>query len=230
MGGHIVEIDGVATSVAAAMEEQDAATREIARSISELASAAKQVSAKIAHVSRDADFVNQRASEMRQGISSVSSNLASLQTILVRTVRGSTTEVDRRSSPRYPTDLEVSVTDGARAVHATRLVDISDGGAWLRCAPQIKVGETGVLRIKSLALPLPFGVRSHDGEAAHVAFTLDAGQKAELFRLVGTQFRRGRGSLSARHGFTVWPASRSLRGRCKGFSDGHASAWLTQKR
>jgi methyl-accepting chemotaxis protein len=180
MGGHIVEIDGVATSVAAAMEEQDAATREIARSISESASAAKQVSAKIAHVSRDADSVNQRASEMRQGISSVSSNLASLQTILVRTVRGSTTEVDRRSSPRYPTDLEVSVTDGARAVHATRLVDISDGGAWLRCAPQIKVGETGVLRIKSLALPLPFGVRSHDGEAAHVAFTLDAGQKADF--------------------------------------------------
>src|SRR4051812_49951968 len=34
MGGHIVEIDGVATSVAAAMEEQDAATREITRSIS----------------------------------------------------------------------------------------------------------------------------------------------------------------------------------------------------
>lgn len=90
MGGHIVEIDGVATSVAAAMEEQDAATREIARSISESASAAKEVSAKIAHVSRDADAVNARAGEVRQAISGVSTNLSSLQSVLVRTVREST--------------------------------------------------------------------------------------------------------------------------------------------
>jgi methyl-accepting chemotaxis protein len=87
MGGHIVEIDGVATSVAGAMEEQDAATREIARSISESAASAKEVSAKIAHVSRDADSVNERATDMRQAITGVSSNLTSLQSVLVRTVR-----------------------------------------------------------------------------------------------------------------------------------------------
>jgi methyl-accepting chemotaxis protein len=90
MGGHIVEIDGVATSVAAAMEEQDAATREIARSISESASAAKEVSAKIANVSRDAASVNERAAEVRQAIAGMAGTLESLRSVVVRTVREST--------------------------------------------------------------------------------------------------------------------------------------------
>lgn len=90
MGGHIVEIDGVATSVAAAMEEQDAATREIARSISESASAAKEVSAKIGNVSRDAASVNERAVEVRQAIAGMAANLEQLRSVVVRTVRDST--------------------------------------------------------------------------------------------------------------------------------------------
>ncbi|MBR0945400.1 methyl-accepting chemotaxis protein [Bradyrhizobium japonicum] len=90
MGGHIVEIDGVATSVAAAMEEQDSATREIARSISESASAAKEVSAKIANVSRDAASVDARATEVRQAIAGMAANLESLRSVVVRTVRDST--------------------------------------------------------------------------------------------------------------------------------------------
>jgi len=90
MGGHIVEIDGVATSVAAAMEEQDAATREIARSISESASAAKDVSAKIGNVSRDANSVNERAAEVKQAIAGMAANLEQLRSVVVRTVRDST--------------------------------------------------------------------------------------------------------------------------------------------
>ncbi len=90
VGSHIVDIDGVATSVAAAMEEQDVATREIARSISESASAAREVSAKIALVSRDANSVDERAHDVRRALSGVSSNLGSLQSVLVQTVRSAT--------------------------------------------------------------------------------------------------------------------------------------------
>ena len=90
MGGHIVEIDGVATSVAAAMEEQDAATREITRSISESAAAAQEVSAKIGNVSRDAASVNERATEVRQAIVGMAANLEQLRSVVVRTVREST--------------------------------------------------------------------------------------------------------------------------------------------
>ncbi|SDJ51750.1 Methyl-accepting chemotaxis protein [Bradyrhizobium sp. Rc2d] len=90
MGGHIVEIDGVATSVAAAMEEQDAATRKITRSISESASAAQEVSAKIGNVSRDAASVNERAAEVRQAIAGMAANLEQLRSVVVRTVRDST--------------------------------------------------------------------------------------------------------------------------------------------
>lgn len=90
MGGHIVEIDGVATAVAAAMDQQDAATRAIARSISESASAAREVSAKIANVSRDAASVNERATEVRQAITGMAANLEQLRSVVVRTVRDST--------------------------------------------------------------------------------------------------------------------------------------------
>lgn len=90
MGGHIVEIDGVATSVAAAMDQQDAATRAIARSISESAAAAREVSAKIANVSRDAASVNERATEVRQAITGMAANLEQLRSVVVRTVRDST--------------------------------------------------------------------------------------------------------------------------------------------
>jgi methyl-accepting chemotaxis protein len=180
MGGHILEIDGVATSVAAAMEEQDAATCEIARSISESASAAREVSAKITFVSRDAASVNERAASMRQAISSVASNLTTLQSVLIRAVRSSTAEVNRRTSQRYPTDVTVAVTDGTQKVHTTSLVDISEGGAWIRCAPQIQVGERAVLRISGLKMPLPFEVRSLNGKDAHVCFSLDADQREEL--------------------------------------------------
>ncbi|WKA26189.1 methyl-accepting chemotaxis protein [Bradyrhizobium roseum] len=190
MGGHILEIDGVATAVAAAMEEQDAATREIARSISESAGAAREVSAKIANVSLDADSVNERAADMSRTIASVSTGLASLQSVLVRTVRGATTEADRRSSKRYPPNSQVTVTDSRRTEHSTTLVDISEGGARVRCVPQLQVGETATLRISSFAPALPFVVRNHDGEAANVAFRLSDELKDQLGMWIARNFHR----------------------------------------
>jgi len=95
MGGHIAEIESMASSVATAMEQQDAATREIASSICESASAAKEVSSKIVNVSRDADTVKERAAEVREHIAVVSTNLTSLQSVLVRTVRESTVDAER---------------------------------------------------------------------------------------------------------------------------------------
>ncbi len=95
MGAHIAEVDGGARSVASAMEEQNEATREIASSIANSASAARQVSSKIANVSRDAGSVNERADEVRRAIAGVTTNLTSLRSVLVRTVRESTTEASR---------------------------------------------------------------------------------------------------------------------------------------
>lgn len=180
MGGHIAEIDGVTTSVAAAMEEQDAATREIARSISESALAAKEVSAKIAYVSRDADSVNERAAEVRHAISSVSSNLTSLKSVLVRTVRESTSDVDRRQTKRYRADMQITVTDDKQKSLAAKLVDISEGGAWICCSPEMPIGEAGAMRIQGFPTALSFRARDRDGETIHVAFEFDAQRRDEF--------------------------------------------------
>ena len=50
----ITEADGIATTIAAAVEEQGAATQEIARSVQSAASATREMSARIAGVSRSA--------------------------------------------------------------------------------------------------------------------------------------------------------------------------------
>jgi len=75
---------------------------------------------------------------------------------------------------------KMNLTDNQRRA----LVDLSEGGAWIRCAPQLGLNETGVLRIKGFASALPFTVRTLDGEAAHVAFTLGDAQRAELGRYI----------------------------------------------
>jgi methyl-accepting chemotaxis protein len=170
IGSQISAIDEVAASVAAAMEEQHAATSEIARSVTESASAAREVSSKIAHVSRDATGVNNRAAEVRGAITSVSTNLANLQSVLVKVVRTSTDDANRRRWPRFKCNLPARITlDDRRNIIAV-LVDVSEGGAWLKCEPDMEVGDAGMIIIQGLSQTLSFSVRSRESEALHVEF------------------------------------------------------------
>jgi methyl-accepting chemotaxis protein len=52
---HHPEISGIATTIAAAIEEQDSATREIARSVQQAAAGASEVSANVTGASQAAD-------------------------------------------------------------------------------------------------------------------------------------------------------------------------------
>jgi methyl-accepting chemotaxis protein len=180
IGAKISEIDEVAASVAAAMEEQHAATTEISRSVADSATAAKEVSAKIVNVSRDANSVDTRAGEVRSAISGVSSNLSALQSVLVRVVRTTTTDADRRQSPRFKSNLPIRVSGrGGKDLEAT-LVDISEGGAWIRCRPDLQIGETGSMTIAGFEHDLAYTVCLRDADALHVEF--DGGVHQEAYR------------------------------------------------
>ncbi len=115
VGSQISEVDEVASSVGAAMEQQQASTAEISRSVAASADAAKQVSAKIGNVSRDANSVDGRANEVRDAISQVSTHLTSLRGILVKVVRTSTDEANRRRFPRFRSSLPIKVVCRTRA-------------------------------------------------------------------------------------------------------------------
>jgi methyl-accepting chemotaxis protein len=178
IGSQIAEVDEVASSVAAAMEQQHASTAEISRSVATSAAAAQQVSAEICNVSRDANFVDGRANEVRGAISKVSSNLSSLRAILVKVVRTSTEEADRRRWPRVESNLPIQLNCRGRLYPNATLADISEGGAWIRGIPELQIGETGFVSIQGCGMNLPFTVRSQGPEAIHVEFDLGAGREA----------------------------------------------------
>jgi len=179
IGSKISEIDEVAASVAAAMEEQHAATTEISRSVADSAAAAKEVSAKIVNVSRDANSVDARASEVRSAITGVSSNLSSLQSVLVKVVRTTAVDADRRQSRRFRSNLSIRVNGGRGDLQAT-LIDISEGGAWMRCQPDLGIGEAGSMTIAGFDHDLPYTVRGREADAMHVEF--EPGVHREAYR------------------------------------------------
>ncbi len=179
IGSQISEIDEVAASIAAAMEEQHAATQEISRSVQSSARAARDVSSKIGNVGRDAGMVNDRAAEVRNAIGSVATGLTSLRATLVKAVRTATAEADRRQSPRLKSSLAIKVVDDRKGVVKADLVDISEGGAWIRFDPEPGIGDRGVMEFSGFDGRVQYRVRARDKDALHVEF--DPGQNREAF-------------------------------------------------
>jgi chromosome segregation ATPase len=172
IGNQISEIDQVASSVAAAMEQQHAATSEISRSVAVAASAAQEVSSKISNVGRDAGSVDDRAAEVRNAIGSVASNLSSLRSILVKVVRTTTTEANRRQGPRFRANGAVRMSGPGMDRLKAVLVDISEGGAWVRVDQNLNMGAMGKIQLDGFAWDLPFTVRARENDALHIEFNL----------------------------------------------------------
>ncbi|CCD99251.1 methyl-accepting chemotaxis protein [Bradyrhizobium sp. STM 3809] len=178
IGGQIAEIDEVAASIAAAMEEQHAATQEISRSVHSSAGAARDVSSKIGNVGKDAGMVNDRAAEVRSAIGEVASNLTTLRATLVRVVRTTTAEADRRNAPRVRSNLPIKVIDDRKRPVKAELVDISEGGAWFRFEPEPGIGDRGRLQFTGFDGDVPYQVRARDRDALRVEFDLGARRDA----------------------------------------------------
>jgi len=111
IGQEIGEVDRVASSIAAAIQQQGAATREIARSVEQSAQSSREVSSRIANVSGGAEEVSIRAVEVQGAIANASANIAALRSILVRVVRTSSEDADRRVFPRFRIDVPLTVTN-----------------------------------------------------------------------------------------------------------------------
>jgi methyl-accepting chemotaxis protein len=175
----ITEINAIASSIAAAVEQQGAATEEIARSIAETSAAANAMSSRITEVSTEAAQTGTRAGQVHADAAGLADAVGELRRTVVRVVRTSADGVDRRLFRRVPTNLIGRVTiDGGE--HVVGVVNISAGGASLHGAPAQAVGTRGALRLDGLGQALPFSVRSVYGETLGVAFQLDATAAAAL--------------------------------------------------
>ncbi len=144
VGRTIADIAEVTMAVAAAVEQQAAATREISRNVTTTTDAGREVALRIATVSQEAATTNQQAGTMREATAAMAEQMAGMQRNIVQVVRTASADADRRMNTRYPTEEPCTVaTKDAR--HAARLVNLSRGGALLACAAPLLPGSQATL-------------------------------------------------------------------------------------
>jgi aerotaxis receptor len=170
IGGKIVEIDEVSTAIAAAMEEQSAATQEISRSVGQAAVAAQTVTDVMGGVVQIASETNDKATRLRADADGLAESASRSRHVFVEAVRTSVSEAERRAHPREAVDESCElIIAGVR--HAGRLVNISQGGARVKIAAKCSVGVDGELRIAAFGLTIPCkSVSSGDPDEVGLAF------------------------------------------------------------
>jgi methyl-accepting chemotaxis protein len=181
----ITEINAVSGSIAAAVEQQGAATAEIARNVTETSNAAHEMQARTTEVSEEARKTGGHAAEVRHNATGLNDATEELRHSVIRAVRTSTTEVDRRAGTRFDVDLACRLTVGGRT-YGARVADLSDTGAHLRGAPALQVGSRGALDLDGVGFPLPFMVRLGEEDSLRLSFELD---EATAARFNGTPER-----------------------------------------
>ena len=171
----IEDVNAIAGSIAAAVEQQAAATAEIARNVTETANAVNQMTTRIAEVTREAERTGRSAMDVRDSAAGLTASVADLKRTVVRAVRTSTPQVDRRGSERHIANFPCHVQlDGLGSI-GTRTVNLSDGGARVLCHLQVPLDTHGTLRLSGVLEPLPFVVRRihADGLGIHLILSED---------------------------------------------------------
>jgi aerotaxis receptor len=170
IGITIGEIDRVSSAIAAAMEEQAAATQEISRNVSETTEAAQEVSTRISEVSSEVTQTGIQAAQVKTNSGEVANSIEELRRVLVRVVRTSTAEANRRRMVRYRIDEPCSVEFGSER-RAAKLEDLSEGGAMIAGIQDVRAGMVGVLIAEKRGFRIEFTVLGTDRGSLHVAFT-----------------------------------------------------------
>ena len=180
--GAIRDVDAIAAGIAAAVEQQGAATAEIARSVGRTSEAATEVSDGIARVSEDAATATGSAGEVSGIAQTVAGSIDALRTTLIRLVRTTTSDVDRRRKPRYRLDRPTVIETGAGRLEA-RIGNCSGGGAMLEGKfPNLHPGHRLTLTVDGLCQGLPAVVLRASASACHIKFDLSEAEQAAFCR------------------------------------------------
>jgi methyl-accepting chemotaxis protein len=137
-------MDQLAGTLADAVQQQDGATREIARSIVGVTQAAREMTDRIASVSTDARGAGELAGRTQEETARLATSAEALKAEVVAILRTAVPEVDRREHSRKPGDIEATLSLGLERF-AVRVVDLAPGGAGLSGVPQAVVGQRGML-------------------------------------------------------------------------------------
>jgi methyl-accepting chemotaxis protein len=190
----IRRVDEISASVSAAIDEQIAATGEIARNVADNSTAVNEVSVRIMGVSEEAHGSRGRAEGVRRLTDKVAESVDLLNATLVRTVRTATDDVDRRGEPRYAARTEGRlILPGLNTI--VMVENISRGGAMVSEMEGLVSGAEGSLRIAAMGVDLPITVQSSTRGMVHLRFRI-AEKDREAFLEAFRRLVRGLQPLS----------------------------------
>jgi methyl-accepting chemotaxis protein len=172
IGEIIRKVESVSSTVAAAIEEQSSVTVEISRSVEQTSHAAREVAAQIVSVSNEAIETGRRASEISDGSAEIANKVADLRATLVRVIRTSTTDVDRRTSSRVDIRCPGLLTIQGRSVSVV-VRDLSLGGAMIdEALPNASIDAPITLVIDGIAAEMTGFVARKSEAATLIRFEL----------------------------------------------------------
>jgi methyl-accepting chemotaxis protein len=172
IGDVIRNVEQSSALIAAAMEKQTIVTQEISRTVVESTQAAREVASQIVMVSNEAAETGRCAAEIRDGTADIASKVGDLRATLVRVVRTSTRDVERRGSARVDIDRRATLLVGGRS-HEVMVKNLSDRGAMI--AGRVTDGRMDVpivLQIEGIAAKLSGVIARCDADATLVTFQL----------------------------------------------------------
>jgi methyl-accepting chemotaxis protein len=172
IGEVIRNVEAVSSTIARAIEEQNVVTVEISRTVEETSLAAREVASQIISVSNEATETGRRATEIRDGSAEIAAKVDALRATLVRVIRTSTSDVDRRISTRVDIQRPATLKLQGRSVAVT-VRDLSLGGAMIdEALPGIAVGTAVTLVVNGISADLTGFVARKDDATALIKFEL----------------------------------------------------------
>src|ERR1035437_278327 len=161
----IRNVESVSSAIASAIEEQSAVTREIARTVDETSQAAREVAKQITTVSSEAVETGRRASEIRDGSAEIASKVDNLRTIIIRVIRTSTADVDRRTFIRLGIGRHGTIEMQGKSYRVV-VRDLSEVGAMIgESIPDAGIDSQVVLSVDGIAAKLKGFVARKDPNA-----------------------------------------------------------------
>ncbi|WP_338692162.1 methyl-accepting chemotaxis protein [Bradyrhizobium sp. 26S5] len=190
IGEVIRSVESVSAAISAAVEEQNVVTADISRTVEETSHAAREVASQIASVSAEAVETGRRASEMHNGSTAIAEKVAERRTTLIRVIRTSITDVDRRRSSRVA--LRRSGTLVWRSeTKRIEVRDVSMEAVSIECAlPDAATGEPVELAIDGLSFRLGGVVARMDPGSVLINLNLSPETEQKLAAVLSSECAR----------------------------------------
>ena len=190
IGEVIRNVESVSAAISAAVEQQNAVTADISRTVEETSHAAREVASQIASVSAEAVETGRRASEIHDGSTAIAENVAELRTTLIRVIRTSTTDVDRRLASRVAFRRSGALLWRSETKRI-EVRDVSLGAVLIECSlPDAAIGESVELTIEGLSFRLGGVVGRMDRGSVLINLNLTTESEQKLSEILSTERAR----------------------------------------